>query len=105
MNDSAGVDASGDADWQNPRMAEHHVQQTISTRAIVLTCMECDWQVTVGVRDGLLSYDQLQASAPIAVMARWAHVDPSLLQPADGEPVERSFLRRMREYFTRGTPP
>ena len=86
-------------------MTGHLVEQTESTREVVLRCHDCDWYAKVG-REGYLDHDTRIDIQPLVTLVRWAHQDPSLLaNDAAGESVERSMWRRIRDYALRGVAP
>lgn len=83
---------------------QHLVQQQITTQYIMLTCLDCDWQATLGYTRNM-SYEELQVLSPVAVIVKWSHVDPTLLEPLNETTPERSFLQRIRDYMVKGVAP
>jgi len=87
-------------------MSDHLVQQSVSSTAVTLTCMDCDWFAKVGRRH-ILDYETLVTITPVVQLAKWSHTDPGgfALAFSAGEVTERSTWRRVREYLTKGVAP
>ena len=83
-------------------MSDHLVEQVEYTGTVGLRCHTCDWFMNIGHHNGM-SIDQRQHIQPLVTLLRWAHTDPSLVEPRwDGEVVEQSTWRRVRKYLVGG---
>ena len=83
-------------------MTDHLVEQVEYTGTVGLRCHTCDWFMNIGHHGGM-SIDQRQHIQPLVTLLRWAHTDPTLVEPRwDGEVVEQSTWRRVRQYLVGG---
>ena len=85
-------------------MTDHLVDVFPSSRGVHLRCQDCDFYADIGHRNHM-DYPAYAKIAPVATVVKWSHLDPSLIEPMDGDSSERSFLKRVSDYLIKGVAP